>query len=561
MGGRTIAVLAGLAAAAVVAMAQTPLPLTGGKIARFKDRADFKRDKGVVKFVKDLNIALPFPDPTCPATSTVTIRTDAQTFGPIALDCANWSARRTGYVYKSKLGVPGGVTKIVLKAAIGGGKLLIKLKGDQYGPNVIRGPVNWVEAELTIDNTTYCGRFDPSVSEFRRNEVADIIVRGPSMACFTPTPTVTPTPTTTPTFTPTMTPTATPTPTITPTFTRTFTPTITPTYTPTWTPGGPSATPTFTPTITPTITPTFTPTPTPTNTPTPTPTPTPQTLLFFVGNGSTAACPLTRGSTPQDPTLSTGSIVFTHGNPEGLVFPSPWCNFSIGDSWDQSAAIQLQLGTPDVNGQAPLTMLNTVVVAALTDSDVCEPLSSTPCWLCIRLRQDPANMGFVDCDGGTNVDIHEIVNSNTTSAPPPPDPLPTIAPDSSRGPGNLGEEPGHAIGYVLAKFGFFQSSCPAENDPVWNTITEDPVIVTTGIARARIDNPRVCDGTFGVNCPTDNPYEVALYGAPFQGIGTDCSGWAGATGAALVNPQASLDQDYSSAGTGDLAQILRVVQN
>lgn len=87
-------------------------------------------------------------------------------------------------------------------------------------------------------------------------EIASMIVAGPSGKCLSATPTPTSTPTATPTNTPTATPTNTPT--ATPTATPTLTPTNTPTATPTNTP---TATPTNTPTATPTATPTVTPTP------------------------------------------------------------------------------------------------------------------------------------------------------------------------------------------------------------------------------------------------------------------------------------------------------------
>ncbi len=146
-------------------------------------------------------------------------------------------------------------------------------------------------------------------------EIASIVIAGPSGKCL---PT-TPTPTNTPTATPTNTPTATPTgsPTVTPTNTPTATPTSTPTATPTNTPTStPTATPTNSPTATPTVTPTVSPTATPTSTPTGTPTATP-TPGF---EGDIAPRPL------GDGIVLTGDVVQMRRFATGLDTPNPLTN-------------------------------------------------------------------------------------------------------------------------------------------------------------------------------------------------------------------------------------------
>jgi hypothetical protein len=79
----------------------------------------------------------------------------------------------------------GGVYKVIYKF----GKLIIKLKGPNYA--AIGGPIDYLEAGLTVGDQTVCGRFDRN---FRRNDSSTVLIRGPSRACVpadirTPTPT------------------------------------------------------------------------------------------------------------------------------------------------------------------------------------------------------------------------------------------------------------------------------------------------------------------------------------------------------------------------------------
>jgi hypothetical protein len=229
--------------------------LAGGRVAKFKNKDGTGSDKATVKFVKEAGISTPLPNPRCPSTneSFVTVRTDAgNVVGPVQLDCALWEANAKGYLYKDPAAAEGGVQKVLLKTGGSGGKLLIKFKGENYGVNAIAGPVDYVEVQLDIGPTEYCGRFEAPTSEQLSNTEALVQYKGPSLSCVAPTPTNSPTATNTGT--------ATPTGTTTPTATNTGTATDTPTITPTGT-----VTPTAT--ITPTASQTFTPTPTPTDGP------------------------------------------------------------------------------------------------------------------------------------------------------------------------------------------------------------------------------------------------------------------------------------------------------
>jgi hypothetical protein len=246
--GRKVVAIAVFAASSLLAFPAGAVTLLGGRVAKFADKAGPSLDKAIVKFVKDPEIAAPMNDPTCPGSSSLRLVTDHYDSGEILLDCALWSHAGAGYKYSSDpLTATLGLQKILIKPSPNGGKLLIKTKGPRYGAAPIGGPIDYFEARLTLGGEEYCGRFQDPPSEQKKNEVEQMMFKGPSTACLpltpTPTSTATPTPSDTPTATPTGT--TTDTPTVTPTSTITDTPTITPTATQT---GTPTDTPTATPT-------------------------------------------------------------------------------------------------------------------------------------------------------------------------------------------------------------------------------------------------------------------------------------------------------------------------
>lgn len=225
-----------------------------GRIAKIKNKDGTAGDQVIVKFVKESGLITTLPSPLCPAASTIHLKTDGQDL-LINLDCSFWAASgSSGYSYSDAAGSAGGVTKIKLSSKPTGGKLLIKLKGDNYGVDPIAGPIAFLEVQIVADGVGYCGRFAPPNSPFVKNDASQILIKGPSSACLQATPTVTLTPTVTETRTPSQTPTVSNTPTITPTAsqtataTETRTPTATGTATATVPPG---STATETPTLAP----------------------------------------------------------------------------------------------------------------------------------------------------------------------------------------------------------------------------------------------------------------------------------------------------------------------
>jgi hypothetical protein len=211
------------------------IDLTGGKAAKFVNKPGLVKDKAQVKFAKDLAIAAPLPAPVCPGTSEFRLRTNRHDSGPVALDCLFWSASgQTGFKYKDKGLSAFGLKNGKIKPGNKGGQLALKWQGFNYGGIAIDGPVDYVEARLTINGTEFCGRFEAPPSTIKKNELEKVDFRGPSIACDPlPTPTATATPTDTPL--PTDTPTASATPTVTDTATATATATDTTTPGPTFT--------------------------------------------------------------------------------------------------------------------------------------------------------------------------------------------------------------------------------------------------------------------------------------------------------------------------------------
>src|SRR5262249_54760547 len=117
--------------------------------------------------------------------------------------------------------------------------------------------------------------------------------------------------------------------------------------------------------------------------------------------GSNSLCPA--DSAP-------GSFLKTRGGPTGGIIGTV-CNATRGNF--TAGPIVLAGGIPDGNGIASLSVASPVVI----DSQI--PSQAGSDHVCWRLEGNGA--GFVACSGGMNADASLVVNSNTTSAPPPPE--------------------------------------------------------------------------------------------------------------------------------------------
>lgn len=322
---------------------------------------------------------------------------------------------------------------------------------------------------------------------------------------------------------------AAPTPTVTHTPTQTLTPTITPTFTPTITPGGPTLTPTPIP-------------PTPTATATATPTNLALGALAFSVVGGPSGSDTAPGC-PSEP--SSGSLLKTHGNPTGGI-PGTVCNGTKGDFYAVGGPLILSGGSPDANGVATLTIAAPIVFGASLPGSTPDCGSCDACW---RFEQD-TEPGFVDCDGGSAADVSLVINSNGTSAPPAPASGPYVLGGSDRG-------AGAAVLRAYAKrLTVSSGTCPGPASSLWNSPTsQGSVLLVTGSATSRIDDPRRCTGsTFGTACPSSNPFLVTL-----TGTNLNCTTWSENTGARFVVPFHNLDESIGGGfGTGDIAQVLRL---
>jgi len=238
--------LASTALLCAVAVRAADVAMLNGKVAKLKDKAGTVSDQALVKFTKESAFATLPPSPLCPTTSTVQLTSDTGDV-LIPLDCGHWTASGSRYLYLDPTGSSGGVQKIVLVSKPTGGTLLIKMRGAHYGVSALPGQIAFLDARITIDTASYCGRFESPPSVFKKNDPDKVVIKGPSGACVAPpTPTDTPPPADTPTATAadTATVTATPVDTATATATGTHTNTV---------PPGSTATDTPTPTVTPTF--------------------------------------------------------------------------------------------------------------------------------------------------------------------------------------------------------------------------------------------------------------------------------------------------------------------
>ena len=176
--------LPGLALLTAIAVGAAPAnaftTLTGGKIIVTKDHPVPQKD--LLKFVfKDLAITPPLGDPTCSGgdASSLQILTSNGAKAEFALPCANWKGSSSVYTYKAPLGGVGGIRTIKFKA----GLLKAKIQGGEYSNDPVIGPVNWIEARLTVGNVQYCGRFEEPPSLAKKNEPNTVTFKGPTTNC------------------------------------------------------------------------------------------------------------------------------------------------------------------------------------------------------------------------------------------------------------------------------------------------------------------------------------------------------------------------------------------
>jgi hypothetical protein len=180
--------LALVAAALLVntAAAASYVTLTGGKSVNLRSAGKLT-DKGIIKVVKEPNLAGTLPSPLCPAASSLHLITDLDDV-TYTLDCGGWIQSGNGYTYLDKAGTHG-VQKILFTSGRATGELKIRLGGSGYAQNPLGGPITFVEVSLAVGATPYCGRFAAPASTIATNDPGAVLVRGPSTTCLSPPPT------------------------------------------------------------------------------------------------------------------------------------------------------------------------------------------------------------------------------------------------------------------------------------------------------------------------------------------------------------------------------------
>jgi len=167
-----------IAATALVLFTATPvvaaseLTLRGGAMARFTSAG------GSFKVVKEKALT-DFPDPRCPAPSSLQVTTSAGYDRVIELPCTQWSLSSNKFVYTDLSAAAGGVESIEWRSV----RLRLSLGGLSYLPPA--GPVTALQVRLTVGpdaeghSASYCTRF----VNFTDNSPLQITATGPVESC------------------------------------------------------------------------------------------------------------------------------------------------------------------------------------------------------------------------------------------------------------------------------------------------------------------------------------------------------------------------------------------
>jgi cysteine-rich repeat protein len=214
-----------------------------------------------------------------------------------------------------------------------------------------------------------------------------------------------------------------------------------------------------------------------------------------------------------------------------VIIPAfPITNGSQGDF--NPGPIQLGAGVPDPNtGIAPLLVTDPVIIGASLPSLAG---GGKVCW---RISQDPLAQGFVDCDGGSNVDVTITVDSHTDD-PNTPNSDPIL--EVGTGGGDSG--PGAAVIRVILEAAQTLDDVTPCEDAVYLPEGVTTTAFTTGTSSGVILDPIQGGGT---NVVTQS------------GQNFDCSNWAEDSGGSITAPNANMDVDVPVLGINDLAQGIR----
>ncbi|MCC6765215.1 MAG: DUF4215 domain-containing protein [Deltaproteobacteria bacterium] len=190
--------------------------------------------------------------------------------------------------------------------------------------------------------------------------------------------------------------------------------------------------------------------------------------------------------------------------------------------------LHLEAGIPDVNGRTALYLTATAYIGASV------PSIAGPGRVCLRIEQDPAHAGEIDCDGGTNYDVDLVVDSAGLGA----NGTPTITVGAGAGDSGAGA----AVIRVRATAAQTPDGVTPCEDADYSPAPTVETAFTTAIAKSTILNPRQGGAQTVVTLP----------GKPF-----DCGAWTENGPASIVAPNVNMDVALPVVGTLDIAQALR----
>lgn len=277
--------------------------------------------------------------------------------------------------------------------------------------------------------------------------------------------------------------------------------------------------------------------PAPTATPTPIPTPTPlppldctagfDCLALAVQPGPSALAPVDDGRASWY--RITNLVAFlgiqaTNGS-QG--------NFNTGPLLIEKG----QTAGPD--GKASLILSEPAIVGAALPS-----ASGQSRRVCFQIEQDPDTLGWIDCDGGSNVDATLEIDSNGTGAAGPA--------TATAGAGAADSGSGAAVLDVIIRIGGTVNLSEPCSDADFSASNPIRTQLTTGLATSVVRNTAQNVHSAGNHPASD--VQVQLGGQPF-----DCNDFNPGYRASLAAPLYELDTSTPIlAGPHDMAVVLRL---
>ncbi len=228
------------------------------------------------------------------------------------------------------------------------------------------------------------------------------------------------------------------------------------------------------------------------------------------------------GPGESDPPDDGESTILRVDDFSGLGFT----NGSQGD-WSPGPLV-FTAGVPGADGRAPFLLTEPTIIGATL------PAVAGLGKVCYRITQDPEQLGWIDCDGGSNADADLVVDSG--GAGPNGPPMLTV------GAGGVDSGPGAAVAYVILEAAATSDATTPCEEADFTAGTSTRTALTTARSTATI-----------LNALQGGTSSVAHAGQPF-----DCGAWVEDGGASITAPSVALDVEVPVLGPKDIAQALRL---